>query len=386
MSVINQMLRDLDQRGHTPAASTPAHAVQQGTQRVPETACQQRPPTHRSSPGDALWAGVALLGGLVLWGGWVMGYLALPGQPAQTATTATVAAPGSVPGASAPSLPPSGVERPLVVAENGTNASDLPVSLRLEAQLEHVPTPVSAMPVLPAQVTHPVVVTQPRAASARTPVPSVPQVEPAQSTVRPAVQPQSSASATVAAAASAAPPPATATPDAGQQAQRQSAAARDALAQAQALWHAGNLGAAIDLLREAVQVSLRTSQATSPMDSTQSAMVRELVRMQMGTGHVAEAHALLVQHELRYAGLAELWALRANAAQRLGLHQDSVQAYMQALQTRPNEQRWLLGLAVSLAAMGQTQAASDVVERARVQGPIPREIAEYLRPLGVAVR
>ena len=53
---------------------------------------------------------------------------------------------------------------------------------------------------------------------------------------------------------------------------------------------------------------------------------------------------------------------------------------------RPTEQRWLLGLAVSLAAMGQTASAAEVVERARAEGPINREIAAYLRQMGVNIK
>ena len=108
--------------------------------------------------------------------------------------------------------------------------------------------------------------------------------------------------------------------------------------------------------------------------------------MQLAIGRVAAAHELLVRHEGRLKGLAEIWAMRGNAAQRLGQHQDSVLSYMHALQVRPTEQRWLLGLAVSLAAMGQTASASEVVERARVEGPINRDIAAYLRQMGVNIK
>lgn len=382
MSVINQMLRDLDQRGQTPAASTPGHALQQGTHSVGESERWPRRTAPDRRPGQGAWlVGAVVLGGMAVGGAWHLGYLALPGLAAPGAPTPMVAHPAAVSVASPAPAPPTS-DSPRLVATANTAVADLPVSLRLEAQLEHAPETAPAIaPAPPA----------PHPTAAVKPPPKV-------LTLRAAPAASAPLPAPVPAPAPAAPPEKTppspaipvatapAIPDAVQQAQRQNAAARDALAQAQALWHAGNASAATELLREAVQVALRASPASAPLDGTQSAMVRELVRMQMGTGHVAEAHALLQHNEARYGAQAELWALRANAAQRLGLHQDSVQSYMQALQTRPNEQRWLLGLAVSLAAMGQTGAANGVVERARAEGPIPREIADYLRQLGVVAK
>jgi Flp pilus assembly protein TadD len=160
---------------------------------------------------------------------------------------------------------------------------------------------------------------------------------------------------------------------------------RDALAHAQSLWALGNQTGAVELLRDVLQSAEKSAQQPG-MDSTLIAVVRELARMQLAMGRVAEAHDVLVHFESRLKAIPEIWAMRANAAQRLGQHQDSVLSYMQALQARPNEQRWLLGLAVSLAAMGQTASASEVVERALQQGPINRDIAAYLRQMGVNIK
>lgn len=383
MSVINQMLRDLDQRGQTPEA--PA----QGTHRVLEPA---RPvhvarSSRRSAP-RALLVGVGGLGTAAALGAWYLGYLALPGVPERPLPVVVATAPASPPSAAAPApaQPGSDAASPMAVATNVSTmaVSELPVSLRLEAQLEHAPVPAPELaPVAPPAAvvkqkpaTLPVARTEVAAPKPQAMVPPAPVAKAEKSL--PSVAPI----AATAPAATAPPTVAEATP----QVQRQGAAARDALAQAQSLWNAGNPAAATDLLREAVQVALRSTPATAPLDGTQAAMVRELARMQMGSGHVAEAHALLVQNEARIHAHAELWAMRANAAQRLGQHQDSVQSYMQALQYRPNEQRWLLGMAVSLAAMGQTGAANGVVERARNEGAIPREIADYLRQMGVVVK
>jgi MSHA biogenesis protein MshN len=44
-----------------------------------------------------------------------------------------------------------------------------------------------------------------------------------------------------------------------------------------------------------------------------------------------------------------------------------------------------LGMAVSLAAMGQTTQAGAMVEKARASGPITPEVALYLRQQGVSM-
>lgn len=162
----------------------------------------------------------------------------------------------------------------------------------------------------------------------------------------------------------------------------------EALARAQELQQSGHTARAIDVLHQSLKATLAGLTDTSGPDTMQIAMVKEWVRLNMGTGHMAEAHAWLVHNESRLQSSAELWALRANLAQRLGQHQDCVLAYMQALQASPSEphwqQRWLLGMAVSLAAMGQTRAAGGVAQRASDDADIPQEVAEFLRQMGVS--
>lgn len=366
MSVINQMLRDLDRRGQPP--QVPA----QGTHSVAAPARSVRAPHANRRKPWAWWVGAGGLGAAVaLVGAWHVGERVLQGVPERPAPAVL---------ASAPVLPASLPVQPGSEVVSSAAVPDLPVSLRLEAQLEHVPAPAPV-----AMVKQNTAVASgrseslsPRPQTAERPLPPAATLEkpqPSLAAPTPAPVPETAVAKTL-----------PTVPDTAQQAQRQGAAAREALAQAQSLWNTGNPAAATAMLRDAVQVVLRTTPATAPLDSTQVLMVRELARMQMGSGQVAEVHALLVQNEARFHANAGLWAMRANAAQRLGQHQDSVQSYMQALQISPNEQRWLLGMAVSLAAMGQTGAASGVVERARAQGTIPREIADYLRQLGVVTQ
>lgn len=370
MSVINQMLRDLDQRGQgLEGTSTPG---------VRSVANAPLPPVsrrgHGGRKGEWLLLTVLLVVAAAAWYSDAFDFrwpgFAAPQPIAQPAAVAAPAASTPVPVNSGPN------PAPLPELASLTTMPGAPVQLRLDAELEHVPlvtppptTRGSAVSVAPTAV---VATSAPRPNPAPTPQAEVRPPPPKPTTER--SQPIS--------------PPAAAQLPANEGAStgpRQLAAAREALAQAQALWSQGNQGTAYDLLRDAL--SLADRQITvAGMDSVVLSMVRELARMQLALGRVQEAYDMLVAHEGRTRQVAEIWALRGNAAQRLGLHADSVQAYMQALQTRPNEQRWLLGLAVSLAAMGQTQAANDVVERARAEGPIARDIANYLRQMGVTVR
>ncbi|TXH87217.1 MAG: hypothetical protein E6Q78_14945 [Rhodoferax sp.] len=366
MSVINQMLRDLDQRGKSAQEAELHPGIQSVTPLPPPVAVPRRfAPT-------AFLVAVLALGAVAAGVAWQQGYLGV--QPVATTAVPAVPVPQVVVSAPVTARPPAEADSTAsaVAASLPDLLAEQPVRLRLDGQLDQLPT-VSPLPVQ----------------------------APAKTKAAPASAPAALPSAAVAAApvVAAAPTPkaekpVSATPPAPSSAATAvvvdpAVAAREALAQAQALWSAGNPAAATDLLREALQVGLRVrsgSGSSTAMDTPLLAMVRELARMQMGTGQTEAAHELLVQHEARFKGQADYWATRANAAQRLGQHADSVQSYMQALQFRPHEQRWLLGVAVSLAAMGQTAAATNMVEKARAEGPVPREIAEYLRQMGVVAR
>lgn len=171
--------------------------------------------------------------------------------------------------------------------------------------------------------------------------------------------------------------------------QRQQQAGRDALAQAQSLWNNGSQEAAADVLQQAVVTMERMASASHLPSSIQllGTLVRELARMQVELGRTAAMWDLMVRLEPLLTTNPDMWAIRANLAQRLGRHQDSVNAYGSALQLRPGEVRWLLGSAVSLAAMGQISSAAEMAEKARlIGGTIPRDVQAYLRQMGVLLK
>jgi len=161
---------------------------------------------------------------------------------------------------------------------------------------------------------------------------------------------------------------------------------QELVAQAQVLWGEGSRGAAAALLKGAVAQLEATAVDTGPdMDAT-AMLVREYARVTVANGQAAEALATLERLEPRLSGMADIWAIRGNAAQRLGQHPQAVAAYQRALALRSGEPRWMLGAAVSLAAMGQTGPAAELAERARIAKALPADVANYLRQLGVTVR
>lgn len=177
-------------------------------------------------------------------------------------------------------------------------------------------------------------------------------------------------------------------PDVAQLAQRQQQASKDAVAHALSLWNAGSRDAATALLEEVLATAERAAAAGATPGTTQLLVspVRQLARMYLAQSRPQATWDLLTRLESHLGNQADLWAVRANAAQRLGHHQDSVHAYMVALQSRPNEQRWLLGAAVSLAALGQTSSAAEMAEKARAVGAVSKEVLAYLHQMGVPVK
>lgn len=164
--------------------------------------------------------------------------------------------------------------------------------------------------------------------------------------------------------------------------------ALEALAQAQSLWSSGAHEAAIDLAREALAAAERSHLAnpSAGNKSVLASLARELARMELAAGRVSQALELLTRLEPALSGSADVWAIRGNAAQRLGRHSESVAAYMMALKLRPNEARWMLGAAISLATQGQMAEAAELAEKARASGVLSPEVVAYLRQLGVPVR
>jgi MSHA biogenesis protein MshN len=248
---------------------------------------------------------------------------------------------------------------PASVPATKPDADHANFSLKMDNLLQHAPSPAVA--------------TRPAAGTPRTA--SVPILSP--SAPSEPLQVPTAASKVIASSTLTAP-----------QSQARSPAAQEALAQAQQLWNAGSHSAAIDLLHEALTLAERANLAGAPSGSMSviASIARELARMELAEGRVSQVLVLLTRLEPLLSDVADIWAIRGNAAQRLGQHPESAAAYLMALKLRPNEPRWMLGAAVSLAAQGQTTAAAELAEKARDGGALSPEVASYLRQLGVPLR
>ncbi len=160
-------------------------------------------------------------------------------------------------------------------------------------------------------------------------------------------------------------------------------ALQENLQQAQQLWQSGSREAALDVLRATLQSAERSAEAVQSPEFM--ALLREWARMTLAMGRAAEVMAVVNKHAAQLQGQPDIWALQGHAAQRLGQHTEAVEAYHHALNSRPNEGRWLLASAVSHAALGQADAAARQLQRARAQGPVNPEILAYLKQAGVAL-
>ncbi len=158
----------------------------------------------------------------------------------------------------------------------------------------------------------------------------------------------------------------------------------DIVDDAQKLWERGAREAALQLLRDRVDVPNPLGPALGST-ATLWLWASELTRMELAQGRAQEALQRLVRLEPWLSGHAVAWATRGNVAQRLARHGESAQAYLAALALRPDEPRWMLGAAVSLAADGQTAAATEWARRVQARGAMNPEIAAYLRQQGVAL-
>ena len=406
MSVINKMLRDLDSRQ---AASTIPVQTGESRARMARGTLSVNESDHAGRRRASLPVTVLVATTVVVLGGaagawWYLTHnqtaqrkveqvrlaptpIPTPAPAPASATPLLVAAPAAAP-APAPAIQPQ-VVAPVTVA------AAVPVLAHTPVDPAPVPQKV-AIVALPVTAKLPVVEPSARAAvslkldrrlkgvpssdtAARPPTPApaagMLQPVPERSLSEPPMKerPMTSASTVADTTTAVAPGPSRQSP------------ALDALAQAQSLWNSGSHAPAIELAREALAAAERAGTSTGNT-SVLATLARELARMELAEGRISQALEMLTRLQPALAGVADVWALRGNAAQRLGRHPESAAAYLMALKLRPNEARWMLGAAVSLAAQGQTAEAAELAEKARSGGVLSPEVATYLRQLGVPLR
>jgi predicted negative regulator of RcsB-dependent stress response len=358
--VINKVLRDLDQR-QAAAAAQVASGQASGDQLMRGTQALSGPATNAPK---RLWIAAAavvtlLLAGLAVW--WMNSPRSVVAPDlAQAKPTQTLAVP---------------------VTEAASASVPLTAALPTPIQLPIVPTDTPK----PAPSLAAVAIAKPATGLVKTaPVPGP--------HLAPVMAPAPASNVALQVVSPVAPPaiPAAAVPVAQVKpaADNLQLGVTQALAQAQAMWNEGSKESAIDLLRQALNRVEAISQGNSrgPESVSLVALARELARMELADSQVNNALKLLTRLEPQIAQVADLWAMRGNAAQRLGQHADAASNYRRALRLKPDEPRWMLGLAVSLAVQGQTAEAAELAEKTRALGALQPEIANYLRQLGVPIR
>ena len=397
MSVINKMLRDLDRRqGRMPGAPavgsaplSPLHADLRDGIRGDNRA-------GNGSPGFAglltqwwFWVGVVLV--VLAGAGWWMQQRGdLPELALKVSVTSTKTTPApsvAVPMAAASGPAESPTPSAAAPAASAPAVADLP-AVAATTPLAAAATVSSGSPAAAApSVSPPTAIVPPGAAPAKPLTP--PQERVSAQTGLKMETTLALRKAVVSTSTSTNPNAAVPSASASQSLpEPRPPASQEALLRAQALWNAGSREAAMDWLQEAIGVAERSPVAANAPagNPVLLPLVREQARMMLAEGRYTALWELLTRLEPQLGTAPDLWAIRANAAQRLGRHQDSVHAYMMALQARPDEQRWMLGAAVSLAALGQTTSAADMAERARAMGVVSKDVLAYLRQMGVPLK
>lgn len=100
-----------------------------------------------------------------------------------------------------------------------------------------------------------------------------------------------------------------------------------------------------------------------------------LARLQAERGEVATALATLQKSAPAGQDYADFQGLYGNLLARQSRHKDAAEHYLAAARLNPGEGRWWLGLALALEADGRGGDAKEAFARARAAGNLPPELA-----------
>jgi MSHA biogenesis protein MshN len=354
MSLINKMLRDLDQRQAS------------ATERAGLAASQVRAlPPERRFP----WSRVllvltgAVVGATGLW-------LLIDGQ-ARTHLPVNLAVPGplapsapvqpSVPPAAEPAPPGPAIAMPALVVPMPGDERDEPVaatrveSLQLDLRLSQPPVPIRNEPARPEAVVR-----------ARGPAETVPAVI----DKRPHDVPGGNSAEAEYRKAMAA------------YRQGRSSEALPAFQNALRLddRHVAARQALLSLLME--QGRWPEAQAVASeglaVDAAQPGWAMILARLQVEQGQVAAARETMARHAAHAERSADYQAFHALLLQKLQRPKEAVDRFRAATSLRPNEGRWWYGLGLALEADQRPQEAREAFRQARETGNLPAELAAGL--------
>ncbi len=374
MSLINDMLRDLDRR-------------QGGSGRLPNEVRPLPPESRRPR-----WLLLALPAAVVLA---LAGWLHLARWPTPVPVPdAPRAASAPVPLAPAARQPPPAAppDAEPVLKERAANAPEIPAALdglRMDATLSRLPV---APPAAPARKTAEV--------ATKEPTPSLPAV--AAKTGEPSAI---SAGATRPAAPAPAPTAEPAAAAGGVEKRPRTETPRERAEQdyrkAYALLVQGRTNEALPLLRstlaeDATHASARLALAgvlaQSGRQDEALALIEEGLQLEPARPALALAAARLLAAKAAYDRAeqvlaraapsaqadAEFRALHAAVLQRLTLHREAAAEYQAALRLAPQAGVWWMGLGISLEADGRGAEAREAYQRARASGALSAELDRFV--------
>jgi MSHA biogenesis protein MshN len=356
MSLINQVLRDLDKRQAPPAAAT-----------LKATA---RPAVPGAGQRARRWAlGAAATLAAVAIGGWAQGHLRWPATPTDSAMAAAPVVPPVPPMAAAPA--------PVApVAETPAPTAPMPVAL---APFASPPDP-SAVP--PAAGPRAAIVAMAAPRARPLPHPEAP-AQPAAPAPAPVVAKadtridKRNADRTPRERAEAHYQRGVSAHQAGQiddSAQAFVAALREdpsytpaRLAQAGVLIGQSRADEALALLRDGL--------AVTPQQPNLTLM---LARLQADRHELEAALATLQAAAPQAMQNAEFQGVHAALLQRADRHGEAAERYSAALRLSPSHSTWWMGLGISLAAIGNADAAREAFARAKATGQLSPDANQYV--------
>jgi MSHA biogenesis protein MshN len=122
---------------------------------------------------------------------------------------------------------------------------------------------------------------------------------------------------------------------------------------------------------EAIQV-LQDGVQTQP---AQIVWAMSLARLQVDRGDLPGAWQTLNFSQPAAIGNADYQGFSGHVLQRLGRHKDAIERYLAAARLSPNDGRWWLGLGLSLEAEGRASEAREAFQRAALSGTLSAELA-----------
>jgi len=101
-------------------------------------------------------------------------------------------------------------------------------------------------------------------------------------------------------------------------------------------------------------------------------------RLKLERGDLAAALDVLQRSAPHAQGNADYLAFKAAVEQRLGRHGDAAEDYRAALARNPGSGVWLMGLGISLQALGRSAEAQESFRRAREASGLTPELRAYI--------